>query len=109
MRRLALAILALAIVAPAIAAAHSGGTNAQGCHTNSKTGDHHCHAKKELVKTVAKAEAKTVVKSGFVDKNCEHFATKAQAQAFFIQEGGPSKDPHKLDADKDGLACEALK
>ncbi|WP_347881051.1 YHYH domain-containing protein [Acinetobacter sp. PK01] len=23
--------------------AHSGGTNSQGCHTNSKTGDHHCH------------------------------------------------------------------
>ncbi|MWC20495.1 YHYH domain-containing protein, partial [Acinetobacter johnsonii] len=23
--------------------AHSGGTNSQGCHTNSKTGDYHCH------------------------------------------------------------------
>lgn len=23
--------------------AHSGGTNPKGCHTNSKTGDHHCH------------------------------------------------------------------
>ncbi|MEQ1448026.1 YHYH domain-containing protein, partial [Acinetobacter schindleri] len=22
---------------------HSGGTNSQGCHTNSKTGDYHCH------------------------------------------------------------------
>jgi len=23
--------------------AHSGGTNSEGCHTNSKTGDYHCH------------------------------------------------------------------
>lgn len=23
--------------------AHSGGTNKNGCHTNSKTGDYHCH------------------------------------------------------------------
>jgi len=26
--------------------AHSGGTNAQGCHKNRKTGDTHCHNKK---------------------------------------------------------------
>ncbi|WP_332875635.1 YHYH domain-containing protein [Halomonas sp. G15] len=25
------------------ALAHSGGTNAQGCHTNHKTGAYHCH------------------------------------------------------------------
>ncbi|MGV1871006.1 YHYH domain-containing protein [Agrobacterium rosae] len=23
--------------------AHSGGTDRNGCHTNRKTGDHHCH------------------------------------------------------------------
>ncbi len=26
--------------------AHSGGTDSSGCHTNRKTGDYHCHAKK---------------------------------------------------------------
>lgn len=26
--------------------AHSGGTDAQGCHTNRKTGDYHCHGSK---------------------------------------------------------------
>lgn len=25
------------------ASAHSGGTNSQGCHNNTKTGDYHCH------------------------------------------------------------------
>ncbi|MER0344235.1 YHYH domain-containing protein [Vibrio vulnificus] len=29
-----------------VAAAHSGGTDANGCHTNSKTGDYHCHNRK---------------------------------------------------------------
>lgn len=31
------------------AIAHSGGTNANGCHTNSKTGDYHCHNSKPQV------------------------------------------------------------
>ena len=26
-----------------IAGAHSGGTDANGCHTNHKTGGYHCH------------------------------------------------------------------
>ena len=42
------------------------------------------------------------------DKDCPDFATHAKAQAFFISQGGPGSDPHKLDADKDGLACESL-
>lgn len=28
--------------------AHSGGTNAAGCHTNRKTGDFHCHRSKSM-------------------------------------------------------------
>lgn len=27
--------------------AHSGGTDANGCHKNHKTGDYHCHKKKK--------------------------------------------------------------
>ena len=27
---------------------HSGGTNAQGCHTNRKTGEYHCHNRKAI-------------------------------------------------------------
>ncbi|MFD1982597.1 YHYH domain-containing protein [Mesorhizobium newzealandense] len=34
-----LAILAFAVTANA----HSGGTDANGCHTNHKTGEYHCH------------------------------------------------------------------
>lgn len=31
------------------AAAHGGGLNADGCHTNRKTGDYHCHRAPALV------------------------------------------------------------
>lgn len=40
------------------------------------------------------------------DKDCGDFATQAEAQAFFEGAGGPAQDPHKLDKDGDGLACE---
>ncbi|MFH1863167.1 MAG: thermonuclease family protein [bacterium] len=42
------------------------------------------------------------------DKDCPDFKTQAEAQSFFISQGGPSKDPHRLDQDKDGVACETL-
>lgn len=42
------------------------------------------------------------------DRNCADFATHAEAQAFFIAAGGPVHDPHRLDGDDDGKACESL-
>ena len=36
-----LAMMAAFLAMPAIP--HSGGTNADGCHTNRRTGDYHCH------------------------------------------------------------------
>jgi len=42
------------------------------------------------------------------DKDCGDFSTHAEAQAFFISQGGPGSDPHRLDQDKDGIACETL-
>ena len=42
------------------------------------------------------------------DRNCSDFDTWAEAQAFFEAEGGPESDPHRLDRDGDGIACESL-
>jgi len=42
------------------------------------------------------------------DRDCGDFRTHAEAQAFFIAAGGPATDRHRLDADHDGVACEAL-
>ncbi len=40
--------------------------------------------------------------------NCSDFTTHAEAQAVFEKCGGVNNDIHRLDADKDGLACESL-
>lgn len=40
------------------------------------------------------------------DKNCSDFASGAAAQRFFLAAGGPISDPHNLDGDGDGLACD---
>ena len=40
------------------------------------------------------------------DKDCSDFATHAEAQAFF--EAAGAGDPHRLDRDGDGIACETL-
>ena len=35
-------------------------------------------------------------------------ATQAETQRFFLSKGGPNEDPHGLDRDRDGVACETL-
>ncbi len=40
------------------------------------------------------------------DKDCRDFATQLLAQTFF-RDSGPG-DPHRLDGDNDGIACESL-
>ena len=40
--------------------------------------------------------------------NCSNFSTHAEAQHVFEVCGGVNNDIHKLDSDKDGLACETL-
>jgi len=42
------------------------------------------------------------------DRDCSDFSTQKEAQTFFELNGGPARDPHKLDQDKDGVACETL-
>lgn len=39
-------------------------------------------------------------------RNCSDFNSSAEAQRYFIVNGGPARDPSDLDRDGDGLACE---
>lgn len=41
------------------------------------------------------------------DRDCSDFATQKAAQIFFLNAGGPHSDPHRLDADGDGVACDS--
>lgn len=40
------------------------------------------------------------------DLNCPDFSSQAAAQAVYEAAGGPSEDPHDLDRDIDGMACD---
>jgi micrococcal nuclease len=42
------------------------------------------------------------------DRDCSDFSSQREAQAFFEAEGGPGRDPHRLDGDGDGRACQSL-
>lgn len=42
------------------------------------------------------------------DRDCSDFSSQAEAQKFFEELGGPDRDPHNLDRDGDGIACESL-
>ncbi|WP_066385481.1 excalibur calcium-binding domain-containing protein [Neobacillus mesonae] len=41
-----------------------------------------------------------------IDHNCTDFDSQEDAQLFFEANGGPEYDPHDLDRDGDGIACE---
>lgn len=45
--------------------------------------------------------------TAFRDRDCADFKTHKQAQRFF-EKHNPSRDPHRLDGDDDGRACEIL-
>jgi Excalibur calcium-binding domain len=59
--------------------------------------------------TVAIAIAATAAPASAADKDCSDFSTWKQAQRFYKNHGGPRYDPHRLDADRDGIACESLR
>ena len=59
-------------------------------------------------KTDTQVSGSSSKKSSDEDKDCSDFKTQKEAQEFFISQGGPQSDPHKLDQDKDGVACESL-
>ena len=42
------------------------------------------------------------------DRDCGDFRNWKEAQAFYEAAGGPHRDRHDLDRDRDGIACEAL-
>jgi hypothetical protein len=43
--------------------------------------------------------------AGATDRDCSDFDNQRQGQNYFIDRGGPSQDPDRLNADGDGVAC----
>ena len=61
-----------------------------------------------LLFSIACSAAEALPPALFQDRDCRDFKTQAEAQAFYVTEGGPAEDPHMLDDDRDGRACEGL-
>lgn len=61
-----------------------------------------------LVLSLLLAVAAVQPAAAFRDRDCSDFSSQAQAQHFYKKHGGPRHDPHHLDADHDGIACEDL-
>lgn len=86
------------------AAAHGGGLDAQGCHTNRKTGDRHCHRGPGAAAAGADgANLKTAVeRNGRAYRNCSE---ARDAGAAPVKRSDPGYGSH-LDRDNDGIGCE---
>lgn len=84
------------------AAAHGGGLNAEGCHTNRKTGDYHCHRGGGAASSGSPRQSFAAPSGGSAFRNCD--AARA-AGAAPVRRGEPGYGPH-LDRDNDGIGCE---
>lgn len=54
-------VLATGLLVGSTVLGHGGGLNAQGCHTNHKTGDYHCHHSAQSSTTQPRASDANVV------------------------------------------------
>lgn len=82
---------------------HGGGLNSEGCHTNRKTGDYHCHRRSDAsVQSTPAPPRSFQSSSGRTFANCT--AARAAGDAPLLR-GEPGYGPH-LDRDNDGIACE---
>jgi hypothetical protein len=98
-------LVLLILVMPAVALAHGGGLNAEGCHTNRKTGDYHCHRKPAApapVRSAAVAPKASSTRGSVYYANC---AAARAAGAAPVRVGDPGYARH-LDRDGDGVGCE---
>jgi len=96
-------IAAFLIGVPTSLPAHPGGLNADGCHTNRKTGDYHCHrGDGSGTKADRRSPVASLTSGSGAFRNCS--AARA-AGAAPVRRGDPGYGTH-LDRDGDGVGCE---
>ena len=95
------------------ASAHGGGLDKNGCHTNRKTGEYHCH-RAPSTPTSAKPSRGTVPANNLapaekskqrMDRAFRNCSEARAAGAAPVHRGDPGYAPH-LDRDNDGIGCE---
>ena len=90
------------------ALAHGGGLNAEGCHTNRKTGEYHCHRAPATSSTQRSQLAPAASRQSTRADSSAYYANCAAARAAGaapVRRGDPGYARH-LDRDNDGVGCE---
>ncbi|MBJ6980340.1 excalibur calcium-binding domain-containing protein [Luteimonas sp. MC1572] len=105
-------MLCTLLLAAGPVAAHSGGLNSEGCHTNRSTGEYHCHRGPARTAAPAPPAAQRFAPANSAPAgaaagtrpfvNCD--AARA-AGAAPVRRGDPGYGTH-LDRDSDGVGCE---
>lgn len=96
-----IALCCMITAVPAVVVAHPGGTDKNGCHTNRKTGDRHCHSRPGS-SGGRQPLAGNTTSNGRAFVNC---AAARAAGAAPVRRGEPGYGRH-LDRDGDGVGCE---
>lgn len=102
--RLGIAV-AVAALMTSLAQAHGGGLNAEGCHTNRKTGDYHCHRDASPGASSTSARSHGETGAGSATRAYASCAAARAAGAAPVHAGTPGYGRH-LDRDGDGIGCE---
>ena len=84
------------------ASAHGGGLNSEGCHTNRKTGDYHCHRSGSASPP---ARSFGILNSSTGSSPFPNCSAARAAGAAPVYAGTPGYGPW-LDRDHDGVGCE---
>ena len=101
---IALALSTLA--APMTSSAHSGGLDRNGCHTNRKTGDYHCHRGAPIApRSIEPPRNNLAPVPAGRNRTFANCAEARAAGAAPVRRGKPGYGPH-LDRDNDGVGCE---
>lgn len=98
-------LLLVVLLLPGAALAHGGGLDANGCHTNHKTGDYHCH---RGATAAAPPRASYLVSPTNSARSSVQYANCSEARAAGaapVRAGDPGYS-RKLDRDGDGVGCE---
>ncbi len=108
--RIILAIIALGagLGTAGSVCAHGGGLDKDGCHTNRKTGEYHCHRSGGVSRTPHAQPPQQNFRATPAAAPARAFANCAEARAAGaapVRRGDPGYGPH-LDRDNDGVGCE---
>ena len=100
--------LVILLALPFLSFGHSGGLNKEGCHTNRKTGDYHCHRGSRTPPPPASGQGFAPSQLAPQQRATRAFRNCAEARAAGaapVRRGDPGYGAH-LDRDNDGVGCE---